>query len=320
MSTKQMVAAEDMAHGPDRLDVFLARAVPTLTRSRLKRLTDMGYVLLNGSVPKPSARLQAGDRILLTVPPPRPVALAPEAIPLEVVYQDDEFLVVDKPAGLTVHPAPGHPSHTLVNALLAICEDLKGIGGEIRPGIVHRLDKDTSGLMMVAKTEQAHHSLSSQIKDRKVHKGYMALARGEVAPSEGTIQAPIGRDLRNRKRMAVVAGGRQASTAYRVLRCYQRDGESYSLLEVFPETGRTHQIRVHFASKGHPLTGDAVYGPRRRDGAVSLGRQFLHAHVLGFCHPTGGEYLEFNSPLPGDLQAVLQELGVSPNIRLKAGA
>ena len=308
MTTRQLLVAEDTAQGTDRLDVFLAKAVPTLTRSRLKRLTDLGYVLLNGSVPKASAKLQPGDRILLTVPPPKPVELTPEAIPLDVLYQDDELLVVDKPAGLTVHPAPGHPNHTLVNALLAICGDLKGIGGELRPGIVHRLDKDTSGLMMVAKSDLAHQGLSRQIKDRQVRKGYMALARGEVKPPEGVIRAPIGRDPRNRKRMAVVAGGRESSTAYRVLRSYQPDRESYSLLEVFPETGRTHQIRVHFASEGHPLVGDAVYGLRRKGEVLSSVRQFLHAHVLGFRHPVLGHYLEFNSPLPADLQAVLQEL------------
>jgi 23S rRNA pseudouridine1911/1915/1917 synthase len=213
------------------------------------------------------------------------------------VYQDDELLVLDKPAGLTVHPAPGHPSGTLVNALLAICPDLRGIGDRVRPGIVHRLDKDTSGLMVVAKSHRAHLSLSRQIKERKVKKGYLALVSGELKPREGVIDAPIARNPRDRKRMAVVAGGREARTRYKVLRS---NGE-YSLVEAFPETGRTHQVRVHFASLGHPLVGDHVYGKR----SAFLGRQFLHAHLLGFSHPDTGEWREFTSPLPPDLQLAL---------------
>ena len=285
----------------DRLDMFLARHVGLgLTRSQVARLVNEGHILLNGAVPKASRRLRSGDCISVTVPPPRPVDLVPEEIPLDIVYQDGELLVVDKPAGLTVHPAPGHPSHTLVNALLAFCPDLKGIGGELRPGIVHRLDKDTSGLMVVAKSAAAHLGLTNQIKERTLHKGYLALPGGKVEPPEGIIEAPIGRDPRNRKRMAVVQGGRNARTAYMVRQYYSK----YSFVEVFPETGRTHQIRVHFASMGHPLAGDAVYGGR----SCLLGRQFLHAHLLGFRHPTTDEYLEFSSPLPGDLGAVIEAL------------
>ena len=211
--------------------------------------------------------------------------------------------MVDKPAGLTVHPAPGHPSGTLVNALLAVVPDLKGIGGELRPGIVHRLDKETSGLMVVAKTHQAHLELSRQIKERQVEKGYLALASGVVTPSEGVIDAPIGRNPRHRKKMAVVAGGRAARTRYKVLRSSDR----YSLVEVMLETGRTHQIRVHFASLGRPLVGDRVYGNR----SPLINRQFLHAHLLGFTHPETGEWRQFTSPLPADLRAVLDmiELG-----------
>ena len=178
--------------GEERLDLFIARVGPGLTRSEVRRLTDGGHVLLNGSVPKASRKLRPGDRIRLTVPPPRTVELAPESIPLNIVYQDSELLVVDKPAGLAVHPAPGHPSHTLVNALLAHCPDLQGIGGEIRPGIVHRLDKDTSGLMVVAKSSRAHLGISQQLKDRTVSKVYLALARGRVEPAQGQINAPIG--------------------------------------------------------------------------------------------------------------------------------
>ena len=284
-----------------RLDMFLARhAGLGLTRSQVVRLVDEGQILLNGAIPKASRRLRSGDCISVTVPPPRPVDLAPEEIPLNIVYQDGELLVVDKPAGLTVHPAPGHPSHTLVNALLALCPDLKGIGGELRPGIVHRLDKDTSGLMVVAKSSDAHLGLTNQIKERTLHKGYLALSRGKVEPAEGIIEAPIGRDPRNRKRMAVVQRGRNARTTYMVRQYYGK----HSLIDVFPETGRTHQIRVHFASMGHPLVGDAVYG----GGSSLLGRQFLHANLLGFRHPITDEYLEFTSPLPGDLCAVIEAL------------
>ena len=284
----------------ERLDRFIARQSSEFTRSQIRRLTEEGYVLLNGSIPRPARKLRPGDRISLIVPPPRPVGIAPEAIPLNIIYQDEELLVVDKPAGLTVHPAPGHPSHTLVNALLALCPDLKGIGGELRPGIVHRLDKDTSGLMAVAKSAGAHVSISDQIKDRTVRKGYLALVRGRVEPGEGVIRAPIGRDPRNRKRMDVVQGGRDASTTYKLLR-YVGD---CSFVEIFPETGRTHQIRVHFASTGHPLVGDALYGTK----SSVVGRQFLHARLLGFRHPTTDDYLEFSSPLPLELRAALTAL------------
>ena len=287
----------------ERLDLRLVREADGLTRSQIKRLIQDGQVLVNDMPCRPSQQVRAGDRVSLVVPPPRPVAIEPEDIPLSVVYQDAHLLVVDKPAGLTVHPAPGHPSGTLVNALLAVVPDLKGIGGELRPGIVHRLDKETSGLMVVAKTHQAHLELSRQIKERQVEKGYLALASGVVTPSEGVIDAPIGRNPRHRKKMAVVAGGRAARTRYKVLRSSDR----YSFVEVMLETGRTHQIRVHFASLGRPLVGDRVYGNR----SPLIKRQFLHAHLLGFTHPETGEWRQFTSSLPADLRAVLDmiELG-----------
>ena len=284
----------------ERLDLFLAGSEPGLTRSQVRRLVEEGYILLNGIVPKPGRRLRSGDRVSLTIPPPRPTELAAEAIPLNIVYQDSELLVVDKPAGLTVHPSPGHPSGTLVNALLALCPDLRGVGGEIRPGIVHRLDKDTSGLIIVAKSHLAHLSLTEQIRDRTVHKSYLALATGRVEPHQGTIEAAIGRDPRNRKRMAVVQNGRASRTAYKVIEYL--DVASY--MEIFPETGRTHQIRVHIASLGHPLYGDGLYGKR----SPLLSRQFLHAHQLGFRQPASGEYLELTSPLPADLRDVLEAI------------
>ncbi len=286
--------------GDDRLDRYLAGHLPQLTRSRLQALIRDGLVRVNGRPGKPALRLKAGDVAEVVVPPPHPVELEPEAMPLEVVYQDADLLVVDKPAGLTVHPGPGHPRHTLVNAILALCSDLSGIGGELRPGIVHRLDKDTSGLMMVAKNDAAHQSLSRQLKEREVDKRYLALVVGTPRPPEGVIEAPIGRDPLHRQRMAVVPGGRAAVTRYRVREVVG----GFSLLEVRPATGRTHQIRVHLASVGHPIVGDRVYSRRR---APFLDRQFLHACSLAFRHPTTGELLEFTSPLPQDLQEALRE-------------
>jgi len=216
------------------------------------------------------------------------------------MYEDEDLLVVDKPAGMTVHPGPGHSAHTLVNAVLARCPDLRGVGGQGRPGIVHRLDKDTSGLIIVARNELAHLSLSRQLKERRVEKGYLALVHGHVEPPEGVIEAPIGRDPRHRKRMAVVEGGREARTGYRLARYL----DSYTLVEVTPHTGRTHQIRVHFAALGYPVVGDGVYG---RPSPV-LGRQFLHAFRLAFRHPRTGEALRLEAPLPADLRAALRRL------------
>lgn len=301
-----------------RLDQFLAGQPTGLTRSQLQRLIGDGLALVNGSGSKASSKVRRGDRITLTVPPPKPTEIVPQWMPLTVVYQDEHIAVIDKPAGLAVHPGPGHSGHTLVNALLAICPDIQGVGGEIRPGIVHRLDKDTSGLMVVAKTHQAHLDVSGQIKVRQVDKGYIALAVGKVEPAVGVIDEPIGRDQHNRKRMAVVPDGREARTRYRVLEYIVPSGGvpipsggvrmpsggvrlGYSLLEVVLETGRTHQIRVHLSFIGHPLMGDGVYGR----SSPLLGRQFLHANRLGFRHPATGEPVEFRSELPPELSSVL---------------
>ena len=289
-----------IAEGGGRLDQFLAAMISDLTRSRIQRLIEEGHVRLNEEYAKPAQPVKAGDHISIRVPPPAPIHLVPQNIPLNVVYQDEELLVVDKPAGMTVHPAPGHRTGTLVNALLALNPGLQGIGGALRPGIVHRLDKDTSGLIVVAQNDHAHQHLSRQLKAREVTKGYLALVMGKVEPAQGTIAAPIGRDTRNRKRMAIVEDGREAETQYSVLKYF----EDYTLLEALPKTGRTHQIRVHFASQKHPLVGDAVYGKKN----PMLRRHFLHAHQLGFNHPITGQYLEFTSPLPPDLQEVLQQL------------
>ncbi len=288
----------------ERLDVFIARALPEITRSRARKLIDEGLVLVDGALPpKAGVALEAGQRVRVTIPPPEPLDLQPEAIPLRIVYEDGDLLVVDKPAGLAVHPAPGHARHTLVNAVLAHCPDLSGIGGKRRPGIVHRLDKDTSGLIIVAKHDAAHLSLARQLKERKVEKTYLALVDGRVAPPEGVIDAPIGRHPVDRKRMAVVERGREARTRYRTLR--EVDGRT--LLEVRPETGRTHQIRVHLASIGHPITGDPLYN-RRGSPPPGLRRQFLHAQRLAFRHPRTGGRLELEAPLPPELTDVLETL------------
>lgn len=286
----------------ERLDVFVARKLPELTRSRVRRLIDNGLVTIDGRLPaKAGVALEPGRRVVVTLPPPERTDLTPEPIPLHIVYEDDDLLVVDKPPGLAVHPSPGHPSHTLVNAVLAHCPDLSAIAGEGRPGIVHRLDKDTSGLIIVAKNDAAHLSLARQLKERRVEKTYLALVQGRVEPREGVIDAPIGRHPAQRKKMAVVERGRAARTRYRVL----REVDGYSLLELGPETGRTHQIRVHLASIGHPVAGDALYG---RGGPPSLRRQFLHAQRLAFQHPRSGGRLELEAPLAQDLARVLDEL------------
>ena len=283
-----------------RLDRFLAALDIGLTRSQLHRMVVQGSVLLNGYSSKPSQTVQRGDRVSVLAPPPRVLDLAPQWMPLHLVYQDAHVVVIDKPQGLSVHPGPGHPDRTLVNGLLALCPDIQGIGDGVRPGIVHRLDKDTSGLMMVAKNHQAHLSLSAQIKDREVTKGYLALATGEFPMTKGQIDAPIGRDPRNRKRMAVVPGGRESRTNYRVLESWN----GFTLLQLYLESGRTHQIRVHLAYLGHPLLGDRLYGK----SYLTLDRQFLHANHLGFRHPANGEYVEFHSPPPKDLEDVLLSL------------
>ena len=288
-----------------RLDRYLVARCPDLSRSRIGRLVQGGLVSVNDQPAKPALMVRPGDRVALTLPPPEPLKLTPEAIPLAVVYEDGDILVVDKPPGLPVHPSPGHPTHTLVNALLAHCRDLSGIGGVLRPGIVHRLDMDTSGLMVVAKNDAAHRLLSLAIKERRVKKVYLALVWGWPEPPAGTIQASIGRDPRNRKRMAVVPEGREARTGYRTLQTYPE----CALLELHPETGRTHQLRVHLASMGYPIVGDALYSRRR---SALVGRQFLHAHAIGFHLPSSGRYMEFTTPLPSDLQAALALLRPGP--------
>lgn len=294
-----------------RLDKALAQLWPDLSRSRLKALIDDGS--LEGPRPlTPSTKLRAGDELELTLPPPAPATPQPQDIPLDILYEDDALLVVNKPAGLVVHPAPGHPDGTLVNAVLAHCGDsLAGIGGERRPGIVHRLDKDTSGVMVVAKTEAAHHGLVEQFSVHSIEREYLAFTTGIPNPTHGTIDAPIGRHKVDRKRMAVTATGRAARTHYRVEEIF---GQSAALTRCSLETGRTHQIRVHLSHIGHPVLGDPVYtrvSKARRsslggaaDAVASLGRQALHAAVLGFQHPISAKSVRFSAALPPDLRSL----------------
>ncbi|MCP4667144.1 MAG: RluA family pseudouridine synthase [Deltaproteobacteria bacterium] len=299
-----------------RLDFFLSARAMGLSRSRIQALIKDGEVKVNDLPTKPGYRLKAGDSIALTIPPPVSRALEPEAVDFDIVHEDDSLIVLDKPAGLVVHPAPGHDVGTLVHGLLRHCPELSGIGGELRPGIVHRLDKDTSGLMVVAKDDHAHTFLAGQFKAGKVTKEYMALVHGKVKGKEGTIDLPLARHPKKRKEMAVIhAGGRRALTFWKKIHEFQT---GLTLLSVIPRTGRTHQIRVHLSHIGHPVAGDPVYGygrrwrqrqAHRKKGILPpLKRQMLHAIRLGFVHPGRKTYLEFETPLPGDMDQLVGDL------------
>lgn len=283
-----------------RLDVYLTTEIPSLSRSRIQDLIGGGMVTVNGSVSRPGYRLKPGDKVAVRVPQPQELKVEPEAVPLDIYYEDKDLVVVNKPRGMVTHPAAGNYSRTLVNALLYHCRDLSGINGVLRPGIVHRLDKDTSGLLVVAKNDASHRELALQLKDHRIIRQYTALVHGTLREEKGTIEAPLGRHPVDRQRMAVVSsGGRSAVTHYFVARRFGR----YTLLNVRLETGRTHQIRVHMAYIGHPLVGDSKYAPSRDH--LGLKGQFLHAAVLGFHHPTSREYLEFTAPLPKELSDFL---------------
>ncbi len=290
----------DSANAGLRLDVFLARENLNLSRTYLQQLIAAKMVMVNEAPSKANYRVKTGDKIVLQIPPPRKLQLTPENIPLDICFEDEDIIVLNKPRGMVVHPAPGNYTGTLVNALLYHCKDLSGITGTLRPGIVHRLDKDTSGLLVVTKNDNAHQSLVRQLKERKVSRCYLALVYGNCVKDKDTINLPLGRDPRCRKRMAVVmSNGRPAITHYKVI---SRFG-GYTFLSLRLETGRTHQIRVHLAYIGHPVVGDPKYGPRRPD--FNLKGQFLHAATLGFCHPRTKAYLEFTVPLPDELRNIL---------------
>jgi 23S rRNA pseudouridine1911/1915/1917 synthase len=294
-------------HAGRRLDALLAELEPRLSRAQARRLIESGDVTVSGRSARPSQRLRPGECIEGRVPEPRAARLVAEPIPLRVVHEDADLIVIDKPAGLVVHPAPGHASGTLVHALLHHCRDLSGVGGEARPGIVHRLDKGTSGLLVAAKHDRAHRSLAAQFRAHSIDREYLALVRGAPRAAQGSVSAPIGRHPSDRKRFSTRArSGREARTHWTVERRLGR----YSLLRVRLETGRTHQIRVHLASVGLPIAGDPVYGGGRRSEApAGLERPALHAALLGFVHPTSGARLHFESALPEDLARVLAGLG-----------
>jgi 23S rRNA pseudouridine1911/1915/1917 synthase len=283
-----------------RLDKFVGDSCPELSRTHAQQLIAEGYVTVNGLVAKASLKLHPGDKVDIIIPPEPASLLMPEAIPLKILFEDMDLLVVDKPAGMAVHPAPGHPGHTLVNAVLSYLPQLAQDDESLRPGIVHRLDKDTSGLIVVAKNRVAQANLSAQFKSRTVSKNYLVLVRGRLTPENGVIEATIGRDPHHRQRMAVVSQGREARTGYQVLKYLG----NHSYLEITPETGRTHQIRVHLAAIGFPVMGDTTYGVK----TPYLSRQFLHASRIGFKLPSNNEYIAFESPLPPDLQQALRDI------------
>jgi 23S rRNA pseudouridine1911/1915/1917 synthase len=306
--------------GPDhagvRLDTFLASQIPGWSRARLQRLIDAEDVLVNGKLSKPSYKLREDDELEVELIAPAITSFVPEAIPIDVVHEDETLVVVNKPAGLVVHPAAGLHSGTLANALAYHFQQLPNGGAGVRPGIVHRLDRDTSGLLVVAKTEVALENLSDQFRARSVYKSYVALVHGRVHSDSGRIDQPLARDPTNRTRMAVVRGGRSALSLYRVNRRFQR----FTLLDVELRTGRTHQIRVHLAWLKHPVVGDDIYGGGRdntiqaaklRAHVRNLGRHFLHAEKLAFAHPQTQERVEFHSPLPKELADLLVELDVN---------
>jgi 23S rRNA pseudouridine1911/1915/1917 synthase len=313
------LAASD---GGERLDKWLAGQLPEHSRSEIQRWIQDGLVTRGPKALKASYRVTAGDLITIAVPEPEDYSVAAEPIPLDVVYEDSDLLVINKPAGMVVHPAAGNWHGTLVNAVLHHCPDLEGVGGVRRPGIVHRLDKDTSGLILVAKNDAAHRALQAQFKSRTVHKTYVALVHGWLTPAQGEINAPIGRDPRQRQRMTVVvlSQGRAAATQYEVAAYYAHvsrpatapgtSNERYSLLACHPLTGRTHQIRVHLAHIRHPIVGDEVYGGHQRP-SFACPRQFLHAERIRIRLPSTGAEVEFSAPLPDDLQAILDQLVVT---------
>ena len=309
-SQRRLVAEED----GERLDAFLAAHFEDLSRSRAVQLIEQGHVLVNERLPKKSEKLSAGDIVTVVVPAAQPATVSPEDIPLNIIYQDADIIVLDKPAGLVVHPAPGHAHGTLVNALLHHIKDLSGIGGVMRPGIVHRLDRDTSGLMLVAKNDDAHRGLSAALKKRDIRRRYLVAAWGHLANDEIEVDAPIGRSPHDRKKMAVVPTGRSALTRFRRLERWK----GADLLKAELQSGRTHQIRVHLLSIGHPVIGDELYSPAGERGisgpsqkwawelARQVPRQFLHAAELAFRHPRTREVMRFASELPAELSAAAE--------------
>ena len=298
-----------------RLDRYVADSVTDLSRTYARQLIEDGHIRLNGRDARPSALVHAEDLVTVQRPVAQPTDLVAEAIPLTIVYEDADVVVIDKPAGMVVHPAPGHLRGTLVNALLARYPDIT-VSGNLRPGIVHRLDRDTSGLLVSARNDAALHHIQAQQQARTMLKVYLVVVEGRLKEPEGLIDAPIARHTTDRTRMAIVADGRTARTHWRVL----EELGDYTMVEARLETGRTHQIRVHFAYKSRPVLGDPLYGPRKPRATFGLTRQFLHAHRLGFTLPSTGAWVEFESPLPADLQAALEKLRAAARGRAQGTA
>lgn len=290
----------------ERLDKYLAANIKLLSRSKIQKLIKEGFVLVNDRSASPDYKIKRGDTLKIEIPPPKPTKVSPEAIPLSIVYEDPHFLVIDKEAGMVVHPTTDHPGGTLVNAILYHLKKVPGMGETTRPGIVHRLDKDTSGLLVVAKTQKALEDLKSQFKGRQVSKKYLALVGSRLQPPTGTIDKPIGRHSVNRKKFTVSAAGKEAVTNYKVIEylasAKRKKGAGFTLVEVEPKTGRTHQIRVHLSSIGNPILGDRLYGGR------AAPRLFLHATYLELTHPKTGKRVSFESPLPASLEKILLKI------------
>jgi 23S rRNA pseudouridine1911/1915/1917 synthase len=309
LSTREWAAPK--LTSPQRLDLYLIREGIHPSRTFIKKLIQSGEVTVNGRIAKPGQPVHPGDRIRLTIPEPVPLEIGPEPIPLDILYEDSHLLVLNKPAGLVVHPAPGNYAGTLVNALLHHCRDLSGIGGRERPGIVHRLDKGTSGIMVVAKTDAAHRGLSKQFSDHTIRRSYLALVRGTVKKGPIRIDLAIGRDRKDRKKISSrTARPRQAVTVVRVIRRFREA----TLVEALPQTGRTHQIRVHLANQGHPVLGDRTYGGAPAAGlkGIRIDRPMLHAAKLGFVHPGTGEAMEFEAPPPPDMERLIHWADTGP--------
>ena len=297
----QQVNHEVHSENGQRLDTFVVNLVPGVSRSQAQHLIEDGFVILNEHAAKPSTKIKLGDQIQITIPSQQSITKPqPENIPIKKIFENEDLVVIDKVAGLVVHTAPGHPSGTLVNALLSHYPDIAKVGNESRPGLVHRLDSDISGLMVVARNQKSYKELITQIKSHSFDKTYIGLVRGAPKPPEGSINAPIARNPRSRQKMAVVQGGRESFTEYKSILPLA----GFTLLEIKPRTGRTHQIRVHFSTMGHPIAGDKKYGGK----VPFLNRQFLHAHKLGFKLPSTGQFVEFTSELPADLEKVIREL------------
>lgn len=289
---------------PVRIDLFLTEKI-SLSRSAVQRLIKHGNILVNNKpVKKPGQKLKNKDIIFIKHPEPEIWHVEPEKIPLDIIYEDQDLIVLNKPKDMVVHPGAGRKKHTLAGALLSHCGGLSEVGGKLRPGIVHRLDKDTSGIMIVAKNDKTHINLSQQFSKRNIKKEYIALVHGNLNNAKGIISTPVGRNKKDRKKMAVTYDGKPAETRWEVLKKFK----DFSLLKITPLTGRTHQIRVHMASTGHPVVGDQIYGKKNKDKNLMLGSQFLHALKIGFRHPKTGQYIEFSAKIPSELKEILKNL------------